>query len=77
MDIQKVISDRGPIFLIGYWKTLFKLGGTKLRFSNAYHPHSNGQTEVLNRYLQQYLFAFVHEKPSVWESFLHWPDWHH
>jgi len=30
----------------------------------TYNPQSDSQTEVLNRVLEQYLWVFVHHKPS-------------
>ncbi|RDX68340.1 hypothetical protein CR513_52686, partial [Mucuna pruriens] len=44
---------------------LFRLSGTKLQMSTAYHPLSDGQTEVVNRTLQQYLRTYVHDQPRL------------
>ena len=68
---KTIVSDRGSVFTTHFWQELFKLQGIELAMSSAYHPQSNGQTEVVNRSLEQFLKAFVGDKPNAWADWLH------
>ena len=69
-----IVSDSYPIFLSTFWRQIMSYGGTKLHYSIAYHPQSDGQTEVVNRCLEQYLQAFTSEQPSKWHKYLPWVE---
>ena len=38
--------------------------------SSAYHPQSDGQTEVVNNSLEHYLRAFAADRPQTWVEWL-------
>lgn len=46
---QSIVSDRDTVFTSDVWQELFKLQGCTLNLFTAYHPQSDGQTEVVNR----------------------------
>ena len=74
---RTIVSDRDRIFTSQFWKKLFEMMGTRLKTSSAYHPQTDGQTEILNRYLEQYLMAFSSEHPNQWSSYLCWVEYHY
>ena len=63
---QVIISDRDPRFVSKFWDDLFSLLGTDLRFSTAFHPQTDGQSEVTIRVLENFLWPYVEHRPSTW-----------
>lgn len=72
---HSIISDRDKIFMSSLWIALFKAQGKAIRHSNAYHPQTDGQTEVVNRCLETYLHCFASSRPRVWSQYLHWAEY--
>ena len=69
---KSIISDRDKIFTSNFWQHLFKMKGTTLAMSLAYHPQSNGQSEVVNKILEMYLRCFTFQNPKGWYKALAW-----
>src|SRR6185437_11890275 len=61
------VSDRDTKFMSFFWKSLWKLVGTKLFFSTSYHPQNDGQTEVTNRTLGALLRGLVSKTQKDWD----------
>ncbi|KAL4032890.1 hypothetical protein IC575_005973 [Cucumis melo] len=66
-----IVSDRDARFTSKFWKGLQTAMGTRLDFSTAFHPQTNGQTERLNQVLEDMLRACAFEFPGSWDSNLH------
>ena len=65
-----IVTDRDRVFLSSFWQALFQLQGTQLCMSSSYYPQSDGQTEVMNRTLEQYLRCFAGDQPRKWVEWL-------
>ncbi|KAJ7942659.1 Ty3/gypsy retrotransposon protein [Quillaja saponaria] len=67
---EDIVSDRDPVFMSRFWTELFKIQGVQLNHSSAYHPQSDGQTEVVNRTVEAYLRCFAGDCPKHWSKWL-------
>jgi hypothetical protein len=65
-----IVSDRGPQFISVFWKEFTRILGIKLKLSTAYHPQTDGQTEIANQYLDQRLRPFVNYFQDDWDELL-------
>ena len=61
-----IMFDGDRTFVGHFWRTLWNKLGTNLSFSSAYHPQTDGQTEVVNRSLGNILRSIVYEHPKQW-----------
>ncbi|KAA0047195.1 pol protein [Cucumis melo var. makuwa] len=66
-----IVSNRDARFTSKFWKGLQTAMGTRLDFSTAFHPQTDGQTERLNQVLEDMLRACALEFPGSWDSHLH------
>ncbi|GJX31775.1 retrotransposable element Tf2 [Tanacetum coccineum] len=67
---NSIVSDRDSVFLSQFWQSLFKILKVELKLSTAYHPQTDGQTEVVNKCLECYLRCMTGERPTEWVSWL-------
>ncbi|WP_461384568.1 integrase zinc binding domain-containing protein, partial [Devosia indica] len=61
-----IISDRDTRFTSKFWQELMKCVGTKVRMSTAFHPQTDGQSEVSIRTLENFLRPYVEDHPETW-----------
>jgi hypothetical protein len=52
---KKIVSGQGTQFTSKFWEKLHESMDTKLNFSSAYHPQTDGQTERVNQILKDML----------------------
>jgi hypothetical protein len=67
---SELISDRDPRFTAAFWQSVFKRLGTRLKMSTSDHPQTDGQTERVNRVLEEILRAYAHAFQHSWSDHL-------
>ena len=67
---KEIMSDRDTKFTSNFWKSLMAGLETKLLFSTAYHPQTDGQIEILNQIIEEMLRMHVMHQPKKWEDYL-------
>jgi transposase InsO family protein len=67
---KRIVSDWGTQFTSKIWEKLHKSLGIELRFSSAYHPQLDGQTERVNQILEDMLRSCALQYGDSWDSSL-------
>ncbi|SPT16744.1 unnamed protein product [Triticum aestivum] len=72
---SSIVSDRDPVFTSHVWRDLFRMGGVQLRLSTAFHPQTDGQSEVVNKVIAMYLRCITGDRPRAWVDWLAWAEY--
>ena len=69
---KSIVSDRYPHMTSLFSKGLFENMGTRLDFSSAYHPQTNGQSEIVNSIVLDLPKNYVNDVDhcNQWEKYL-------
>ncbi|KAG3157649.1 hypothetical protein PI126_g8210 [Phytophthora idaei] len=67
---KQIVSDRDPRFTAKFWKSLFQVLGTRLGMSIADRPQTDGQTERVNRVVEDILRRVCADAPRRWSEML-------
>jgi hypothetical protein len=67
---KNIVFDRGTQFTSKFWEKLHESMDTKLNFSLAYHPQTDGQTERVNQILEDMLRACALKDNQSWDKCL-------
>src|ERR1700742_4725911 len=65
-----IVSDRGSLFTSSFITSLAQRLDMKLKFSTAYHPETDGQTERMNQSLEGYLRLYCSYQQDNWPDLL-------
>ncbi|CAL1357428.1 unnamed protein product [Linum trigynum] len=70
-----IVCDRDSTFTSMFWTEFFRLQHTDIHYSTAYHPQTDGQTERVNRCLEDYLRCMTFHRPQDWVDWLTLAEW--
>ena len=65
-----IVSDRDTRITSKFWAEVCIYSLIKRRMSTAFHPQTDGQTEILNRILENYLRAYTSLEQMNWAKLL-------
>ncbi|PLW43215.1 hypothetical protein PCANC_06998 [Puccinia coronata f. sp. avenae] len=68
--LKTIVSDQGSVFISQITRKLDRQLGIWLHPSTAFHPQTNGQSEITNKAVEQYLRVFVSYHQDDWVQLL-------
>jgi len=67
---KRIISDRDPRFTSHFAKAICNATNIQQNISSAFHPCTDGQTERMNLWIENYLKEFVNGRQDNWSTLL-------
>jgi hypothetical protein len=67
---RNIVSDRDPKFVSKFWQSLLHQLNVSQSLSTSYHPQTDGNTERVNRVMEDILRHFVLNDQSNWDTLL-------
>ena len=68
MGCQRLVLDRDPRFVSRFWRALQVALGTRLQFSTAFHPQTDGQSERTIQTLEDMLRSCAMQFSRSWDK---------
>ena len=65
-----IVSDRGSLFVSNLWDAVCHRLRIKAQLSTSFHPETDGQTEITNAFMEQFLRKYVDFSQGDWEEWL-------
>lgn len=65
-----IVSDRGPQFVSQVWDTWCRSLKIKAKLSTAFHPETDGQSEIANQEMERYLRSYCNYQQDDWVKWL-------
>lgn len=67
---DSIVCDRDPLFTSRFWKELLSVLKIRLKMSTTNHPQTDGQSEVMNRIVEDYLRIYCNYRQDDWDEHL-------
>lgn len=67
---DSIISDRDKLFVSEFWQAICSRLNISADLSSSRHPETDGQTEIANAFMEQYLRMFINLAQSDWDDWL-------
>src|SRR5438045_7556672 len=67
---RSIVTDRDSRITSDFWREVCEMKIIKRRLLTTYHPQTDGQSEALNRIIEDYLRAYSADDQTVWAKLL-------
>ena len=67
---HSITSDQGPQFAAQVMQEINKALSISTKLSMSFHPQTDGQTEIVNKEVQKFLWIYCFEKQDQWANWL-------